>query len=231
MLATLIVAAVIIVDQIIKIWVKTHFYIGEELVITKWFRLLFIENNGMAFGMELGPKLFLTLFRLLLVAGLVWYIFKIKDIVCVSKGYIVCLALIVAGALGNIIDCLFYGLVFNAPMPPETAAIFPDGGGYGTLFHGRVVDMFYFPLFSFTWPQWMPFVGGEEFEFFKPVFNFADAAITVGIIAMIFFYHKEIFSPSQLVAECSCPKEKAPDAKCSEKSSGAGKEKSPEAKE
>lgn len=203
MLATLIIAAVIIIDQILKIWVKTHFYLGEEVVVTDWFRLLFIENNGMAFGMELGPKLFLTLFRLCLAGVLIWYIWKIKDSACVRTGYIVCLSLIVAGAIGNIIDCMFYGLVFNAPLPPETAVLFPADGGYGTLFHGRVVDMLYFPLFSFTWPDWVPWVGGEVFEFFKPIFNFADAAITVGILMMIFFYHKQIMSPSQFEAECA----------------------------
>ena len=171
MLATLIIAAVIIIDQILKIWVKTHFYLGEEVVITDWFRLLFIENNGMAFGMELGPKLFLTLFRLCLAGVLIWYIWKIKDSACVRTGYIVSLALIVAGAIGNIIDCMCYGLIFNAPLPPETAVLFPADGGYGTLFHGRVVDMLYFPLFSFTWPDWVPWVGGEVFEFFKPIFT------------------------------------------------------------
>lgn len=206
-LALLIILAVIVIDQILKIWVKTHFYLGEELVIFPWFRLLFIENNGMAFGMELGSKLFLTLFRLCLAGALIWYIWKIKDSECVRRGYVVCLSLIVAGAIGNIIDCVSYGLIFNNPMPPETAVLFPSSGGYGTLFHGRVVDMLYFPLFSFTWPDWMPVVGGTVFEFFKPIFNFADSAITVGIIALILFYHKEIASPSKLDS-CSVETEK-----------------------
>lgn len=199
-MALAIILAVIVVDQILKIWVKTHFYLGEELTITSWFRLLFIENNGMAFGMELGSKLFLTIFRLCLAGCLIWYIWKIRCYATVKTGYVVCLSLIVAGAIGNIIDCMFYGLIFNNPMPPEVAVMFPDGGGYGTLFHGRVVDMLYFPLFSFTWPDWVPFVGGELFEFFKPIFNFADAAITVGILALILFYHKQIASPSQIAA-------------------------------
>lgn len=200
LLATVIIVAVILVDQILKIWVKTHFYLGEEFSITGWFRLLFIENNGMAFGMELGPKFFLTLFRLCLAGALIWYIWKIKEFACVSKGYLVCLALIVAGALGNIIDCMFYGLVFDNPLPPETATLMPEAGGYGSLFHGRVVDMLYFPLFSFVWPEWMPLIGGSEFEFFKPIFNFADSAITVGILVMIFFYHRQILSPAQFEA-------------------------------
>lgn len=208
-LATAIVVAVILIDQIIKIWVKTHFYLGEELTITSWFRLLFIENNGMAFGMELGSKLFLTLFRLCLIGALVWYILKIRKAPCVRTGYIVCLALILAGAIGNIVDCLFYGLIFNNPMPPEVAVMFPEGGGYGTLFHGLVVDMLYFPLFSFTWPEWVPLVGGQVFEFFKPIFNFADAAITVGILTLIIFYHKDIASPEKIERECSGTK--APD--------------------
>lgn len=198
LLACCIIVMVVLIDQILKIWVKTHFYLGEEYVITDWFRLLFIENNGMAFGMEFGSKLFLTLFRIGLVAALIWYICRIRNAVRVRTGYIVCLALIVAGALGNIIDCVFYGLVFNNPMPPQVAQLFPPDGGYGTLFHGRVVDMFYFPLFSFVWPSWIPVLGGTEFEFFRPIFNFADAAITVGIIALILFYHREIASPSVL---------------------------------
>lgn len=192
----IIIFAVIIIDQISKIWVKTHFYMGEELVIFSWFRLLFIENNGMAFGMELGSKLFLTLFRICLVGVLSWYIWRLRSNSMVRRGYIVCLSLILAGAIGNIIDCVAYGLIFNNPFPPEVATLFPAEGGYETLFHGRVVDMLYFPLFSFTWPEWMPLVGGEVFEFFKPIFNVADAAITVGILALILFYRKEIASPS-----------------------------------
>lgn len=198
LLAAAIIIAVILIDQILKIWVKTNFYIGEELYITSWFRLLFIENNGMAFGMELGNKLFLTLFRLCLAGALIWYIWKIRRASVVAVGYIICLSLIVAGAIGNIIDCLFYGLIFNNPAPPAVATIFPPEGGYATLFHGRVVDMLYFPLFSFTWPDWMPWVGGTEFEFFRPIFNFADAAITVGILAMVIFYNKSLATPAQI---------------------------------
>lgn len=197
-IATAIIIAVLVADQALKIWVKTHFYLGEEVKILPWFRLMFVENNGMAFGMEIGSKLLLTILRIALVVLLLWYIKAIGSIRGVKRGYIVCLALIVAGALGNIIDCVFYGEIFNDPFPPRIAELFPAGGGYGTWMHGKVVDMLYFPLFSFNWPAWMPMVGGERFVFFQPVFNLADSAITVGVLCLIFFYSKEIASPSQL---------------------------------
>lgn len=189
-LALIIIALVIILDQALKIWVKTNFYLGEDLEITSWFHLYFIENNGMAFGMEIGSKLLLTLVRIVAVAFLIWYICHIRKRSYVKAGYIACLALITAGAAGNIIDCVFYGEIFNNPMPPQVATLFPETGGYGTWLHGRVVDMLYFPLFSFDWPGWMPWVGGERFIFFQPVFNLADAAITVGMITLILFYSK-----------------------------------------
>lgn len=191
-LALFIILGVILLDQILKIWVKTSFYLGEDIPLTDFFHLYFIENNGMAFGMEMGSKLFLTIFRIVAVAVLIYYICRIKSRDGVRKGYITCFSLITAGAAGNIIDCLFYGLIFNNPYPPEVATLFPDGGGYAPLFYGKVVDMLYFPLFGFDWPQWMPWVGGEHFIFFQPVFNLADAAITVGIISLILFYSKDL---------------------------------------
>jgi len=195
-IAIAVILGVVIIDQALKIWVKTSFYLGESLEITSWFKLCFIENNGMAFGMELGSKLFLTLFRVVAVSGLIWYICRLlQHNQNVKTGYVVCLSLITAGAAGNIFDCLFYGLIFNNPLPPEIAELFPAGGGYAALFHGKVVDMLYFPLFSFYWPQWMPWIGGEHFIFFQPVFNFADAAITCGMIATVIFYSKYISSP------------------------------------
>lgn len=199
-LALIVIIAVIIIDQAMKIWVKTSFYLGEDLEIASWFHLYFIENNGMAFGMEIGSKLLLTLVRIIAVGFLIWYICRIKNRSYIKAGYIVCLALITAGAAGNIIDCVFYGEIFNNPVPPEVATMFPEGGGYGTWLHGRVVDMLYFPLFSFYWPDWMPWVGGEYFTFFQPVFNVADAAITVGMIILILFYSKNV-SSSQSHAE------------------------------
>ena len=194
LLALGVILLVIILDQALKIWIKTHFYLGEEYVITSWFRLYFIENNGMAFGMELGSKLFLSVFRIFLAIGLIWYLWKLRTNTTVKTGYVVCVALITA--IGNIIDCMLYGLIFNNPIPPQVATLFPPEGGYATLFHGRVVDMLYFPLFSFTWPQWMPWVGGEHFLFFQPVFNLADAAISVGIILVLLFYTRFLAEPT-----------------------------------
>lgn len=194
-LATIIIIGVLLIDQIVKIWVKTHMYLGQEFVIADWFRIYFIENNGMAFGMELGSKLFLTLFRIVAVGLLIYYICRIKNRTDIKVGYIVCCALITAGAAGNIIDSVFYGMIFNNPYPPEVAVMFPPEEGYAPLFYGRVVDMLYFPLFSFYWPEWMPFVGGEYFLFFQPIFNIADAAITVGILVLIIFYSKYLSLP------------------------------------
>lgn len=188
--ALAVILIVVLLDQAIKIWVKTHFYLGEDYRIFNWFQLVFVQNNGMAFGMEMGSKLFLTLFRIVAVGVLIWIIVRIRSKEWVSTGFIVCIALITAGAAGNIIDCLFYGLIFNNPYPPQVAVLFPEGGGYASLFHGMVVDMFYFPLFSFDWPQWMPWIGGKNFLFFQPVFNLADAAISVGMIVLILFYSK-----------------------------------------
>lgn len=196
-LAIIIFVVIIILDQALKIWVKTSFYLGEDVKIFSWFHLLFVENNGMAFGMELGSKLFLTLFRIVAVAAILWYIVRICRRQDVKYGYLVCWALIAAGAAGNIIDCMFYGVIFNNPVPPAHAQFLPAAGGYAPLFMGKVVDMFYFPLFKFTWPGWVPWVGGTVFEFFKPVFNLADASITTGILTLLIFYSKSFVSPLQ----------------------------------
>ena len=197
-IVAIIIVITVILDQVLKIWVKTGFYLGEDMPIFSWFHLLFIQNNGMAFGMTIGSKLALTLFRIVAVSMLIWYIHSIYSIKAVPAGYLACLAFITAGAAGNIFDCVFYGLIFDNPMPPQVAQLFPAGGGYAPLFMGKVVDMLYFPLFSFTWPSWIPFVGGDHFLFFQPVFNLADAAISCGIFVLIIFYHNYVLSPAAL---------------------------------
>lgn len=182
--------AVLVIDQIIKVNVKTGMYLGERIEITSWFNLVFVENEGMAFGWKLwGGKLFLTLFRVIAVCVIGWFICKeIKRER--PMGYIVCLSLIMAGAAGNIIDCLFYGLIFNNPPYPQTAMLVPWGMGYGDFLFGKVVDMFYFPLLEWDMPSWVPVWGGEHCIFFSPIFNFADSAISCGIVALIIFYYK-----------------------------------------
>lgn len=189
-LTVAVIAAVIVIDQAVKLWIKTHFYLGEDVELLPWFHIRFIQNNGMAFGIELGSKLFLTLFRIVLVGALVWYLTLLIKAAKIPAGYLVSVCLVTAGAFGNIVDCVIYGEIFNNPYPPEVASFVPWGEGYGGLFHGYVVDMLYFPLFSFTWPQWVPFVGRSVFSFFDPVFNIADSAITVGMALIILFYSK-----------------------------------------
>ena len=189
-LAAIIIILVVVLDQWLKFWVKTTFYLGEDLEILPFFHLRFVQNPGMAFGMELGSKLFLTLFRIVVTAIGFWYIARQCARDNVPRGYVACVALVVAGALGNIIDCMFYGEIFTNPYPPQVAEIVPFGNGYGTMFYGLVVDMLYFPLFAFTWPDWLPWLSGREFSFFDPVVNIADAAISVGMIAIILFYSK-----------------------------------------
>ena len=190
-LATLIVVAILLIDQAIKIWVKTSMCLHESIHVTDWFYITFIENMGMAFGMQLGSKIILSLFRVVAIAALSYYIWL--EVRRKSRtGYIVCLAMILAGAAGNLIDCLFYGLIFNESSPYYVSYFVPFGTGYAPLLMGKVVDMFYFPLIETEWPSWMPFVGGEHFVFFSPVFNFADACISVSVVWLILFYREEI---------------------------------------
>ena len=188
-LSLFVIFAVLIIDQIIKIWVKTHMFWHESIRITDWFFIYFTENNGMAFGMEFIGKLFLTSFRIVAVALIIWYLVKIIR-QNLKTGYIVCISLILAGAIGNIIDCVFYGVIFSESTHGTIANFVPVGEGYSEWLYGKVVDMFYFPIIDTNWPEWMPFVGGEHFIFFSPIFNFADAAISCGIIALILFYSK-----------------------------------------
>jgi signal peptidase II len=181
----------LVIDQAVKIWVKTHMAVHDSIHVTDWFYITFIENNGMAFGMELFDKLFLTGFRLLATAAVAVYISKLIRR-GVSWGYLICLAFIMTGAAGNIIDCVFYGLVFNDPQWPEVAQFVPFGEGYSTWFRGRVVDMFYFPLTQWTWPSWVPVIGGSDYVFFSYIFNVADACISCGVIAMLLFCRRTL---------------------------------------
>ena len=167
-IALIVIFSVLIIDQIIKIWIKTHMYWHESIRVTDWFYIYFTENNGMAFGMEIFGKLFLTTFRIVAVALIGWYLYKIVK-KGFKTGYIVCVALILTGALGNIIDSVFYGVIFNESTHSQIASFMPEGGGYSTWFYGKVVDMFYFPIIDTNWPAWLPFVGGEHFIFFSPV--------------------------------------------------------------
>ena len=190
-LATLIVIAILLIDQAIKIWVKTSMMLHESIHVTDWFYITFIENMGMAFGMQLGSKIVLSLFRVFAISALTYYIWL--EVRRKSRtGYIACLAMVLAGALGNLIDCLFYGMVFCESSPFYVSYFVPFGTGYAPLLMGKVVDMFYFPLIETEWPLWMPFVGGEHFVFFSPVFNFADASISVSVVLLLLFYRKEI---------------------------------------
>lgn len=189
--AVLIVLAVLVIDQVLKIWVKTHMTLHESIEIASWFKITFIENNGMAFGMEIGSKIFLTAFRVLAVGALSYYIW-LQVAQRARTGYVVLLSMILAGAMGNLIDCLFYGQIFTVSTPYNIAEFVSFGQGYAPVMMGKVVDMFYFPLIETTWPTWMPVVGGQEFVFFSPVFNFADANVSVGIIALLLFYRNEL---------------------------------------
>ncbi|SMO88042.1 signal peptidase II [Saccharicrinis carchari] len=187
-----IILLVLVIDQALKIWVKTNMMLGEEFsVIGNWFIIHFIENNGMAFGMELAGefgKIILSVFRIIAVIGIGYYLYQLgkKN---APTGLIVSISLVLAGALGNIIDSAFYGMIFNDSYP-QVATMFPAEGGYSSFLHGKVVDMFYFPLINGTFPNWMPFFGGDDFVFFRPVFNVADSAITIGIASILIFQRK-----------------------------------------
>lgn len=191
--ASLIILFVLVADQILKIWVKTHMSLGDEFsVIDNWFIIHFVENNGMAFGFEFSGnygKLFLSVFRIIAVILIGWYLAKLVKRKDIPMGFIACLSLVFAGAVGNIIDSMFYGMMFNGSYG-HLAQLFPDGGGYSSFLHGRVVDMLYFPLFSGHYPTWLPFIGGSEYLFFRPVFNISDSSITIGIFSIILFYWK-----------------------------------------
>lgn len=189
----LFVLLIISFDQILKIWIKTSFTFGPVMDVMglPWFKLYFIENEGMAWGWKFGGewgKVALTLFRLAAVIWGTWYISSIVK-QKYHKGFIICAALIYAGALGNLLDSLFYGMIFEESTYSQVAKMFP-ASGYAGFLHGHVVDMLYFPIIQANYPAWVPFVGGSNFEFFSPIFNIADASISLGIITLILFQKK-----------------------------------------
>ena len=182
---------ILVVDQIIKVEVKTNMYLHESIRITDWFYISFVENNGMAYGMTFINKLVLTLFRMAAIAVIGVYLYR--QVKANARWvYVVCLALVMAGAAGNLIDCIFYGQIFSLSTPESIAHFVPWGQGYEEVFYGKVVDMLYFPIFETDLPQWLPFWGGEHYIFFSPVFNFADSCITCGVISLLLFCRTEL---------------------------------------
>ncbi len=190
-LSTFIVSTILILDQVVKVLVKTNMYYGESIHVTDWFYIHFVENNGMAFGIKVMPKVIQTISRLVFASLIIWYIALIvkHDY---KTGFIVCLSFILAGAWGNIIDCVFYGTIFSESTPSHIASLVPIGDGYSSWMHGKVVDMFYFPFFEFNWSDRIPYLGGNSFTFFGAVFNIADASITCGGIVLFLFYLKDL---------------------------------------
>lgn len=195
--AGILIVTLIIADQVLKFWVKTHMTLGEEIkVIGNWFILLFVENNGMAFGLEFAGeygKIFLSIFRIIAVIAIGWILVRLSKR-NLPMGFIASIALIFTGAIGNIIDSAFYGLIFDHSYG-QVASFLPEGGGYSSFLHGRVVDMFYFPIIQGHFPDWFPFWKGENFIFFRPVFNIADSSITIGIFTILIFYREYFNKP------------------------------------
>ena len=205
-LALLFIVVLLVIDQVIKIAVKTNMHLYESIWITDWFQIHFIENNGMAFGLSFINKYVLTIFRIVAVTLIAIYLHR-----QIQQGartiYIVLLSLLLAGAAGNIIDCMFYGEIFTASSPFYVSYLVPFGQGYSGFLTGKVVDMFYFPLIVTTWPDWMPFWGGDEFIFFSPVFNFADACVSVSVVALFLFCRPDLATLSVSNDEESSEKE------------------------
>ena len=191
LIAVLVIIFLLVIDQISKIWVKTNMALYDSIEITKWFKIYFVENNGMAFGIEAIGKLFLSIFRIIAVGFIAVYLIKI-----IKKGYkigfIICISMVLAGAFGNIIDSVLYGEIFSASFPGHIAEFVPIGEGYSSWLHGKVVDMLYFPLIETTLPNWVPFWGGTEILFFRFIFNLADASISVGVALLLLFYRKTL---------------------------------------
>ena len=200
---TLLVVLLLVIDQVIKILVKTNMTLGQSIhVLGNWFQIYFVENNGMAFGMQFGAtvgKLLLSVFRVALVVVILLYIRKLLKRPTTPWGVLIGFSAILCGALGNIIDSLFYGLIFSESTLTQTATMFPDGGGYAGFLFGKVVDMFYFPIIDTDLPAWFPIWGGRHIIFFRPIFNFADACITCGAIYLLIF-HWRFFGKKQEAA-------------------------------
>lgn len=190
-LAVTLILVLLVIDQVIKIWVKTNMPLYDTIEITSWFKIHYIENNGMAFGMTFVNKLVLSLFRIAAIVLLCYYISLLVRRGC-RLGYLICVAIVTAGAAGNIFDSMFYGLIFSGASPYYVSYFVPFGDGYAPFLMGKVVDMFYFPLIESTFPDWVPFWGGENFVFFSPVFNFADACVSVGVVVVLLFYQREL---------------------------------------
>ena len=190
-LSIAIIVLILVIDQILKIEVKTNMTLGSAIKVTDWFYIEFIENNGMAYGMTFFNKLVLSVFRIVAITVIGCFIYRLVRQEH-SKGYLVCLSMVLAGAAGNLIDCMFYGLIFEQSTPFSVASFVPFGDGYSSFLYGKVVDMFYFPLIHTHWPDWVPYWGGDEFIFFSPVFNFADSCISVGVVLLLLFYRSEL---------------------------------------
>ena len=191
MLAIALIFILLVIDQTIKVLVKTNMELGQSIHITDWFQILFIENNGMAYGMTFFNKLVLSLFRIVAIGAIGFYLWRVVHTKH-NRGYVIALAMVLAGAAGNIFDSMFYGLVFDQSTYFSVSQVVPFGTGYAPILYGRVVDMFYFPLIVTHYPDWFPFHAGDEFIFFSPVFNFADACISVSVVAIFLFYRQEL---------------------------------------
>lgn len=191
-LVTAMVVVLLIIDQWIKLYIKTHFCLGESVRVTDWFFIDFIENNGMAWGMSFIGKFWLSLLRLVAICVLFWYLRRIIQRGTHRKLYIYLVALVLTGAIGNMLDSIFYGLIFTASSTEYVSYMVPFGTGYAGVLMGKVVDMFRFPFFTYTWPDWVPFFGGQHGTFFDPVFNFADSCVSVGVISLLLFCRKEL---------------------------------------
>lgn len=200
LIAVLVIIVVLVLDQLSKVWVKTNMALYDSIEITKWFKIYFVENNGMAFGIEAIGKIFLSIFRIIAVSFIAVFLAKIikRDY---KFGFIICISMVLAGAFGNIIDSVFYGEIFTASYPGHVAHFVPIGEGYSSWLHGKVVDMLYFPIIETTLPNWVPIWGGTEILFFRFIFNLADASISVGVVLLLLFYRKTLSSALQTEKE------------------------------